>query len=62
MSTDSAIDWSSELPMPCPESADVRNRTGRPDVVAACSRAVNLREWDGSTRGSLAPVNIRIAG
>ena len=41
---------------PCPLLALVRSRTGAFEPVAACSRAVILRDCIGSTRGSLAPV------
>ena len=39
----------------------VRSRTGR-EVPLACSRAANLNELLGATRGSLTPVSSRVAG
>jgi len=45
-----------------PELALVRNRTGRPELVAASRRAVIFRECMGFTRGSLAPVKKSTAG
>ena len=48
--------------MPWPELALVRNRMGRAEAVAACRRAVILREWAGLTRPSLSPVVNSTAG
>ena len=59
MSVRSAIRSSSDEPMPWPEFAEVRSRTGRPDDVAACSAAANLRECIGFTRPSVAPGALR---
>jgi hypothetical protein len=52
----------SELPMPCPELALVRKRTGNPEFDDACSAAANFRECSGLTRPSVAPVSMRTAG
>ena len=52
MSACSATRSFSEEPMPWPAVAVVRNKIGRPELVAACSRAVILRECTGFTRPS----------
>src|SRR5262249_14028635 len=60
-STAWAIFSSSAVPKRWPEPELVRSSTAW-RVPAACRRAVILREWYGSTRGSLAPVRNSTAG
>ena len=47
---------------PWPALALVRSRIGSSEAFALWSRAVILRDCNGSTRGSFAPVKNRIAG
>ena len=61
-STSCSIASASGVPMPWPVPALVRSRTVPRPAVAACSRAVILRECIGSTRGSFAPVRNSTAG
>ncbi len=52
MSACSATRTLSDDPMPCPALAVVRSKIGSPELVAACNRAVILRECAGFTRPS----------
>src|SRR5262245_44712540 len=62
MSTAWLICSASGVPMPWPVSELVRSKIGAPHDWAACSRAIIFRDCDGCTRGSFAPVIIRMAG
>ena len=62
MSACSATRSFSDEPMPWPAVAVVRSKIGRPELVAACKRAVILRECAGFTRPSFSPHGNKTAG
>src|SRR6202022_2509399 len=57
----STVCWN-ELPMPWPSPLFCNSRIGYSDDESACSSAIILREFAGSTRGSFSPVVISTAG
>jgi len=54
--------WARASPWPCPAASVVIRSIGRSEAVAACSRAVILREFIGLTRPSFSPVDMKTAG
>src|SRR6266705_284076 len=61
-SASSSICSSSAVSRPWPDEELVLRRTGHPDSVAACSRAVIFLECAGFTRPSFSPVKNKTAG
>ena len=62
MSEYSSISLSVGLPEPWPARLSMRMILGRDPVFAACSAAVYLKLWPGTTRSSVSAVETITAG
>ena len=62
MSVRSSISLSVGLPAPWPALVSIRMSVGAGPACAACSAAMNLKLWAGTTRSSWSAVVTSVAG